>query len=52
MRAGTTSFRGGKVLDAARLAEMSIPDHETVIEFPKRMVQFLPEVGGGVGGDV
>lgn len=40
----TYVFQGWKVLDDERLGQMSIPEHETVIEFPKRMMQFLPEV--------
>ncbi|WP_281428052.1 hypothetical protein [Actinoplanes hulinensis] len=36
--------------DADRLAQMSIPAHETVIEFPRRMMRFFPEVDGGDGG--
>ena len=44
---------GFRVADAARLAQMSVPEHETVIEFPARMMQFFPEVKkGGVGDDV
>lgn len=40
-------LQGWKVLDADRLAQLDIPDLETVIEFPKRMMQFFPEVKGG-----
>ncbi|MFK3982785.1 hypothetical protein ACI2K4_20700 [Micromonospora sp. NPDC050397] len=39
----TYVFQGWKVNDPERLAQMDIPDHETVIEFPKRMMQFFPE---------
>ncbi|BAJ29803.1 MULTISPECIES: hypothetical protein [Kitasatospora] len=49
---GNYLLQGWKVLDAERLAQMDIPDHETVIEFPQRMVQFFPEVNGGFGEDV
>ncbi|TYC66283.1 hypothetical protein EH183_43325 [Streptomyces sp. CB01881] len=42
-------LQGWKVLDPTRLAQMNVPEHETVIEFPKRMVQFFPEVNGGGG---
>jgi len=28
------------------------PDHETVLEIPKRMMQFFPEVIGGGGAGV
>ncbi|PSL04105.1 hypothetical protein CLV30_106108 [Haloactinopolyspora alba] len=44
-------LQGWKVTDPERLAQMDIPEHETVIEFPKRMMQFFPEVNGG-GADV
>ena len=40
-------LQGYKVLDRDRLAQMKIPDHETVIEFPRRMMQFFPEVNSG-----
>ena len=40
-------LQGYKVLDRDRLAQMKIPDHETVIEFPRRMMQFFPEVSSG-----
>jgi hypothetical protein len=40
-------LQGWKVTDPERLAQMNIPDHETVIEFPRRMMQFFPEVNGG-----
>jgi hypothetical protein len=42
-------LQGWKVTDSARLSEMDIPGHETVIEFPRRMVQFFLEVKGGDG---
>lgn len=45
-------LQGWKVTDPERLAQMDIPEHETVIEFPKRMMQFFPEVTGGNGADV
>ncbi|WP_327066048.1 hypothetical protein [Kitasatospora sp. NBC_01302] len=38
-----------KVTDPKRLAQMEIPDHETVIEWPRRMMQFFPEVSGDAG---
>jgi hypothetical protein len=47
----TYLFQSWKVTDAERLAQLSIPDHETVIEFPKRMMQFFPEVTGGDRND-
>lgn len=42
----TYVFQGWKVTDPERLAQINIPEHETVIEFPKRMMQFFPEVAG------
>ena len=43
----TYLFQSWKVIDPGRLTQMNVPDHETVIEFPKRMMQFFPEVNGG-----
>ena len=40
----TYVFQSWKVADPERLAQLTIPDHETVIEFPSRMLQFLPGV--------
>jgi hypothetical protein len=40
-------LQGWKILDPDRLAQMDIPEHETVIEFPRRMMQFFPEVNSG-----
>ncbi|MDT3398413.1 hypothetical protein RKE29_17455 [Streptomyces sp. B1866] len=40
-------LQGVKVTDEDRLSQMDVPDHETVIEFPRRMMQFFPEVNGG-----
>ncbi|MGH3645931.1 MAG: hypothetical protein ACRDTM_01955 [Micromonosporaceae bacterium] len=48
----TYLFQSWKVTDPKRLAQMNIPRHETVIEFPKRMMQFFPEVGGDDSSDV
>lgn len=42
----TYVFQSWKVLDQERLAQLDIPEHETVIEFPRRMMQFFPEVKG------
>jgi len=39
-------LQGWKVREPDRLAQMTIPDHETVIEFPRRMMPFFPEVSG------
>jgi hypothetical protein len=43
----TYVLQGWKVLDEERLSHLDIPEHETVIEFPRRMMQFFPEVNGG-----
>ncbi|GHJ36673.1 hypothetical protein [Streptomyces sp. TS71-3] len=43
---GNYILQGWKVTDPARLGQMDIPEHETVIEFPVRMMQFFPEVKG------
>ncbi|MEU6382088.1 hypothetical protein ABZ847_00845 [Streptomyces bauhiniae] len=40
----TYLVQGWRVEDAARLAQMDVPGHETVIEMPRRMVQFFLEV--------
>jgi hypothetical protein len=40
-------LQGYKIADPAVLAQMNIPGHETVIRFPRRMMQFFPEVNGG-----
>ena len=42
-------LQGTRVLDVEQLSQMDIPAHETVIEFPRRMMQFFPEVNGGSG---
>jgi hypothetical protein len=44
--------QGWKVLDGERLSQMDIPGHESVVEIPRRMVQFFLEVQGGRGSDV
>ncbi|MFI0238978.1 hypothetical protein [Streptomyces sp. NPDC016845] len=44
--------QGLKVVDQGRLAQLDLPDHETVVEIPKYMVNFFPEVSGGGGADV
>ncbi len=41
---GTYLFQSWKVTDPERLSQLDVPDHETVIEFPSRMLQFLPGV--------
>jgi hypothetical protein len=48
----TYLFQSWKVTNTDHLARMNIPDHETVIEFPRRMMQFFPEVNGDGGADV
>lgn len=45
----TYLFQSWKVTDAKRLAQLDIPEHETVIEFPRRMMRFFPEVNGDAG---
>ncbi|WP_327680670.1 hypothetical protein [Kitasatospora sp. NBC_00458] len=44
---GNYLLQGWKVLDTERLAQLDLPEHETVIEFPHRMLRFFPEVNGG-----
>ncbi|NEB03321.1 hypothetical protein [Streptomyces sp. SID13726] len=48
---GTYLVQGWKVVDAARRAQLDLPDHEDVIEIPQRMVRFFPEVKSGGGAD-
>ncbi|MEV6178959.1 hypothetical protein [Streptomyces sp. NPDC052015] len=36
----TDTLQGWKVLDDERLGQMDIPSHETVVEIPRRMVQY------------
>ncbi|MFI6687749.1 hypothetical protein [Streptomyces sp. NPDC050485] len=43
--------QGKKVLDLERLAQLDLPDHETVVEIPTYMAKFFPEVSGGRGAD-
>ncbi|MCX4750279.1 hypothetical protein OG455_33005 [Kitasatospora sp. NBC_01287] len=45
-------IQGWKVLDEQRLSQLDLPAHETVVEFPKRMMRFFPEVNDGLGEDV
>jgi hypothetical protein len=45
-------LQGYKITDPAVLAQMTIPEHETVIRFPRRMMRFFPEVKGGGGTNV
>ncbi|MFF3389391.1 hypothetical protein ACFYW1_00350 [Streptomyces sp. NPDC002669] len=39
---GTYLLQSWKVLDTARLSEISIPEHETIVEFPERMLSLFP----------
>ena len=40
-------IQGWKIADSTVLAEVgAVPDHEAVIEIPKRMMPFFPEVTG------
>lgn len=41
-------IQGWRIADPEVLAQLGvIPAHETVVEIPKRMMQFFPEVKGG-----
>ncbi|AJT66373.1 hypothetical protein T261_4734 [Streptomyces lydicus] len=48
----TYLVQGVKVEDEERLSNMDIPGHETVVEIPRRMVQFFLEVKGDEDPDV
>lgn len=40
--------QGWKITEAAVLAALGqLPEHETVVDIPKRMMQVFPEVNGG-----
>ncbi|OLB74122.1 MAG: hypothetical protein AUI14_24445 [Actinobacteria bacterium 13_2_20CM_2_71_6] len=39
---GTFVLQGYKVEDAATLSQLSVPDHETVIEIPTELLKYLP----------
>ena len=40
-------IQGWRITEVATLAEIGeVPDHETVLRIPKRMMQFFPEVQG------
>lgn len=46
----TYVIQGWKITDLAVLQELGeLPEHETVVEMPKRMMQFFPEVAGDEG---
>lgn len=40
--ADTYLFQSWKIQDPTRLASISVPDQETVIEFPKRLLPLIP----------
>lgn len=44
-------LQGKIVTDPGQLAQMDVPDYETVIEFPRHMLQFFPEVANGAAPD-
>ncbi|HEU0088025.1 MAG TPA: hypothetical protein VFQ77_10305 [Pseudonocardiaceae bacterium] len=44
----TYLVQGWKVLDAETLAQLNLPEHETVVEVPKALFRFLPP--GGASG--
>jgi hypothetical protein len=44
-------LQGWKITDEDRRAELMVPGHEEVIEFPRRMMQFFPEVKGAAAAD-
>ncbi|MFF5129002.1 hypothetical protein ACFY41_18990 [Streptomyces syringium] len=48
----TYLVQGWKVQEAERLTQLNLPGHETVVEIPRRMVQFFLEVQGGEGSNV
>ncbi|GAU64850.1 hypothetical protein SSP35_01_01860 [Streptomyces sp. NBRC 110611] len=47
----TYLVQGWKIEDADRLTQLDLPAHETVVEIPRRMVQFFLEVNGDEGPD-
>jgi hypothetical protein len=42
----TYVIQGWKIADAALLAKLDVPEHESVIRLPRRMMRFFPEVNG------
>lgn len=48
----TYLVQGWIVNDEARLEQLDLPSHESVVEIPRRMVQFFEEGDRGVGTDV
>jgi len=43
----TYLVQGLKVADDERLSQLGLPEHETVVEIPRYMTRFFPEVAGG-----
>jgi hypothetical protein len=41
----TYLVQGWKVLDSAALAELNLPEHETVVEVPKALLGFAMPAG-------
>lgn len=50
-RTDTYVLQGWKITDEERRRQLAVPGHEEVIEFPRRMMQFFPEVTGAAGAD-
>ncbi|MEH6377603.1 hypothetical protein V7793_25190 [Streptomyces sp. KLMMK] len=48
----TYLVQGWKVEEGERLGQLDLPGHETVVEIPRRMVQFFLETRGGARADV
>ncbi|MEV7547946.1 hypothetical protein [Streptomyces sp. NPDC089915] len=48
----TYLVQGWIVSDEARLEQLDLPGHETVVEIPRRMVRFFEEGDRGVRSDV
>ncbi|MEW2517000.1 hypothetical protein [Actinacidiphila alni] len=44
----TFLFQSWKVVDASRLTAITVPEHETVIEFPKRILSLFPRTADEV----
>ncbi|MFD4923049.1 hypothetical protein ACFWNE_17320 [Streptomyces goshikiensis] len=49
---GTYLVQGWIVSDDARLKQLDLPGHESVVEIPRRMVQFFEKEDRGVSTDV
>ncbi|MFQ6197064.1 hypothetical protein [Streptomyces sp. NPDC000405] len=48
----TYLVQGWKVEETERLEQLQLPGHETVVEIPRRMVQFFLEMQGEPRADV